>query len=560
MAKKLLLPQDDPQAKQQRQQYLKKMRQIYEYQFNFWGNIAQLKKLHLREWNEPILFLIILVKLVLFLPILMGTYLKKLIKGYPFKDYQDYFFFKCFPYPNREFVDDFNNDVYFGLQRVAGVNPVAIQRLSTEENLLPENFEEVKSVVSKLTDQSYEEALQEGRLYITNYQMLQVIADNLKQVDGTPTQYTTDPVALYYCQQNRDGLLRPLAIQLSVSSPTSITNPIYTPADGQHWLMAKNYVQTADVVMMITWTHATRTHYVMESIIIASYRNLAQNHPLFPLLYPQFRGTLFFDHILKFFRPEKNSEIPLVASTLPGKEKTLLEFIGQGMRTFHFQDMAFPNDIKNRNMEDPKLFYPYRDDGKLVWDAIHEFVSEYVRVYYKSDRDVVEDFELQAWGEEIGGSLEEKKFGVPGFPTKFNTIDEVVETVVNIIFIATAQHSAIHYGQYQYLAYVPNMPLSVYAPPPKNSEGFMFKKDLIKLLPTFSHTMIQSFAFYINNVKVERIGQYKLSMFDGRSNDIIKKYQEKLQEISNEINSRNQKRIFPYILMDPQNIPSSIVA
>ncbi|MDJ0576770.1 MAG: lipoxygenase family protein [Xenococcaceae cyanobacterium MO_234.B1] len=260
--------------------------------------------------------------------------------------------------------------LYFGLQRVAGVNLVAIQRLSTEENLLPENFEDVKSVVNKLTDQTYEEALEEGRLYITNYQMLQMMSENLKEVDGIPTQYTTDPVALYYRQENWDGLLRPLAIQLSVTQPTSLTNPIYTPADGQHWLMAKNYVQTADAVVFTTWTHGARNHYLIESIILASYRNFAKNHPLLALLYPQFRGTL------------------------------------------------------------------------------------------------------------------------------------------------------VHYGQYQYLAYVPNMPLSLYAPPSKDFEGFMFKRDLMKLLPTFWHTIIQSFAFYINNVKVERIGQYNLSMFDSRSSQL----------------------------------------
>ena len=554
MVQKLLLPQDDLQGKEQRQQYFKKMRQIYEYQFNFCGSIAQLKKLRLREWNEPILFLIILVKLVLFLPILIWTYLKKLIKGYPFSDYKDYFFFAIFPYPDKQFLNDFNNDVYFGLQRVAGVNPIVIERLSTKANPLPENFEEVKSVVNKLLNQTYEEALKEGRLYITNYQMLKRMADKLKELDGKPTQYVTDPVALYYRQD--DGLLKPLAIQLRVSVPTSKTNPIYTPADGQYWLMAKAYLQTADVVDMTMSSHATRTHYLIESIIMASYRNLAKNHPVFALLYPQFRGTLFFDHFLHYFRPYKNGTVPPVAQILPGQEEVLEEFVGKSMRTYHFKDMAFPNDIKNRQMEDPNLFYPYRDDGQLVWDAIHQFVREYINIYYKSDSDVVEDFELQGWADEIGGSLAEKKCQILGFPTKFKTIDQVIEAIGNIIFIATAQHSVVHYSQYQYLAYVPNMPLSLYAPP---SEGFTLKKDLLKLLPTFKHTIIQSFAFYINNIKIERIGQYNLGMFDGRCNEIIKKYQEKLQAISKEVNARNQKRIFPYTFLDPKNIANSII-
>ena len=553
MARKLLLPQNDPQGKQQRQQYLKKMRQIYEYQFNFCGNIAQLKKLSLREWNEPIFFLIILVKLILFVPIAIWAYLKTLIKGYPFKNYRDYFFFPCFPYPNEEFLDDFNDDVHFALQRVAGINPVAIQGLSIEANPLPENFKEAKSVVNKLTNQTYEEALKDGRLYITNYQILKEMTENLKKVDGITTQYTTDPIALYYRQDN--GLLQPLAIQLYVTKPTSETNPIYTPADGKYWLMAKNYVQTADGVLAIMLVHTTHTHYTIESIIIASYRNLPPRHPLFPLIYPQFRGTLGLDHIVNYFRPYGHNQIPPVASIMPGNEEMLLKFIGEGMRTYNFKDKSFINDINKRLVEDPNLFYPYRDDGKLLWDAIHEFVREYVNIYYKSDQDVVEDFELQAWADEIGGSLEEKKCQFPGFPTKLNTIDQVIEIIGNIIFIASAHHSAIHYTMYQHLAYVPNMPLSLYAPPSINSEGL----DLMKLLATFYNTIIQSFGFYINNIKVIRIGKYNLSMFDGRSNEIIKKYQEKLQEISNEVNARNQERIFPYIFLDPKNIANSII-
>lgn len=556
MAKKLLLPQNDEQGKQQRQEYLEKMRQLYEYQFNFYGDVAQLKKLRLREWNEPRLFLILIVKLVLFIPIAIWTFIKKLVLGFPFKNYQDYFLSPCFPYNDKNFVNDFNKDVHFALQRVAGINPIMIERLS-QENPLPENFQEAKSVVNKLVDKTYEEALDEGRLYVTNYEVLKEMTENLKEVDGVTTQYVTDAIALYYRQD--DGLLKPLAIQLSVTKPTSDTNPIYTPEDGKHWLMAKFYLQTADAVVAIILTHTTHTHYLIESIILATRRNLPPNHPLFALLCPQLKGTLWLDHIVHYFRPFKNNKIPPVASIVPSKEETSLKYIGEGMRTYNFKDKAFPNDIKKRDMDDPNLFYPYRDDGKLLWDAIHEFVREYVNVYYKSDRDVQEDFELQSWADEIGGSLKEGKCQITGFPTQLNSIDEVVATVGNIIFLATAHHSAIHYTLYQNISFVPNMSLSAYAPPSTNLKSPLSQPDLMKLLPNFYNTVIQSFSFYINNMIVERIGEYDLSVFGDQSREVVKKYQAKLEEISKEVNSRNQKRTYPYIYLDPKNIANSIV-
>jgi arachidonate 15-lipoxygenase len=39
--------------------------------------------------------------------------------------------------------------------------------------------------------------------------------------------------------------------------------------------------------------------------------------------------------------------------------------------------------------------FPYRDDGRLIWSIIEEWVSNYVKAFYKSDADVAKDTELQ---------------------------------------------------------------------------------------------------------------------------------------------------------------------
>ena len=129
MTTRLSLPQKDIPGKEKRQKYLEKMRQIYEYQFNFEGNVAQLNKLSLRDWNEPVLFLIIFIKLILFIPMAIGACLKELIKGYPFPKYQDFSLLFLFPFRNKNFVNDFNEDDYFGLQRVAGINPLTVEKV-----------------------------------------------------------------------------------------------------------------------------------------------------------------------------------------------------------------------------------------------------------------------------------------------------------------------------------------------------------------------------------------------------------------------------------------------
>ena len=565
MSIQLLLPQHDQQRKKQREQYLKEMRELYAYQLTYKGNIATINKIPKQQEFSLNYNLHAMAKLLSLLASLPRLILA-LFKRYPYQTVKDYVFFNEASYPDREFLNNFKQDVYFGLQRVAGINPVLIKGLTTNSPL-PENFK-AQDVVSLLTQQTYQEALQDGRLYIADYSMLKPLADSLTEVAGYK-RYVTTPIALYYRQDN--GLLQPLAIQLYATKPTDSTNPIYTPKDDKDWLMAKTYVQTADGTHQELWTHATRIHYVMESIIMCTYRNLDRHHPLFPLLYPHLKYTLRVNSTPLFEPPSPDGKIPSFGKMFACDNDALVKFMGQGMRTYNFKEMAFPNDIKNRNMEDPELYYPYRDDGKLIWEAIHKFVREYINLYYKSDQDVIEDFELQGWGKEIGGdhkeySEKEPNCGVPSFPTQFNTINEVIETIGNILFIATGHHSCVHFAQYQYAGYVPNMPFSGYTPPSKNFS----KEDEMKLFPPLGTLAVlnkfkpngmafyQSFIFSFTNFKVNRIGEYDLKMFDGRPNEIIKKYQADLNEISSEIAKRNQKRTFPYSLMDPKEIPNGV--
>lgn len=45
--------------------------------------------------------------------------------------------------------------------------------------------------------------------------------------------------------------------------------------------------------------------------------------------------------------------------------------------------------------------YPFAHDGLLIWNVLHEWFAAYVALYYKSDDDVADDEELQAWWNEI---------------------------------------------------------------------------------------------------------------------------------------------------------------
>ena len=574
MTREVLLsrPKAEQPTKQAKDRYFEKMRSLYTYDMNsdyasFNGNIAcltatGLKKLYL-TLPSPKLAILTIYKLLMIGIAGVYAWLKSLIKGYPFPSFKDYYFF-FFKRADKQYIENFLDDTYFGLQRVSGANPTWIRGLNTakDHNLL-EDFP-IAEVVKNLTGKTYEQALEEKRLYLADYSILKVMVDNLKKLPDGRQQYTTNPIALFYRQD--DGLLKPLAIKLYGTETVSKQNPLFTPEHGNHWTMAKFYVQNADLIVQNCWTHSVRTHYLIGSLLLGTYRNLSPEHPLFILLKPHWQDTLAVNASIRFYRPmHKGEPIPLFGAALPCTQDTLGDFFGQGIRSYSFQKMAFPEDIKSQQLEDPDLFFPYRDDGKLIWEAIEEFVSKYVRLYYSSDRDVIEDQELQTWGAEIGGDIAEDKMGIPDFPMQFQTVDQVIEAVRNIIFLATAQHNCVHYSLYKYVAFAPNMPFSLMAPPNTNLDEPISEADLSKLMPPLKNVLVQSLGFYLNFIQANQLGDYQLSQFEPQAQQLIKEYKAKLNAITTEIESRNQQRtkhgqksMLRYDLMNPKHIANSI--
>ena len=78
---------------------------------------------------------------------------------------------------------------------------------------------------------------------------------------------------------------------------------------------------------------------------------------------------------------------------------------------FSFADYARALDnLRKRGVDDPQKlpYYPYRDDGRLIWDCLGNYVKDYLAIYYLSDEDVVGDYELQDWAKQLSGDLDSR--------------------------------------------------------------------------------------------------------------------------------------------------------
>lgn len=101
--------------------------------------------------------------------------------------------------------------------------------------------------------------------------------------------------------------------------------------------------------------------------------------------------------------------------------------------------------------------YPYAVDGLEIWSAIKTWVTDYISLYYPSDSAVATDPELQSWWTEIRKVGHGDKKDEPWWP-QMSTIADLVNSATTIIWVASALHAAVNFGQYPYAGFLPNRP------------------------------------------------------------------------------------------------------
>jgi arachidonate 15-lipoxygenase len=568
------LPQNDPDP-QQRQNYLRKNREAYVFDTEYLSPLPLLKDLPKEEdllKNDPFDALQFFrrrvesesYKFILKLAAKVHSFID------PFDNIQDYEdLFTALPlsdsshagYELFELLDKpkviktYQNDNAFAEQRLSGANPAVVRRLRGSEEL-PISFSEKLDELQKLYGISLNlsEELAKGNLYLTDYTVLPAIkGGEFKEEGQTKKKFLPRPMALFSWRSDRNGEqggLEPVAIQLEVP-----TGALFTPFDQPtDWFLAKLYVQIADGNHHEMITHLGRTHFVMEPIAVVTARQLAPNHPLSMLLRPHFRYMLGLNSRGRDKLINKDGPVDhLMAGTLAES----LQLLTEDYKTYwSFDQFAFPIEIKNRGMADTEAtpHYPYRDDGMLVWEAIEKYVGKYLQIYYKTPEDICQDKELQAWAQEM---VSESGAKVKGFPASFQDLNSLIQVVTNIIFTCGPLHAAINTPQYEYMAFVPNMPLAAYQPVPQKGHS---QKELLQFLPPQGQAieqlgMIRTLSAY----KVDQLGYYKKEDFtDPEALAVIQQFQQNLNYVEAKIDEKNRSRTVPYPFFKPSQLLNSI--
>lgn len=176
------------------------------------------------------------------------------------------------------------------------------------------------------------------------------------------------------------------------------------------------------------------THAAIEPFVIATNRQLSVLHPIHKLLHPHFRDTMNINALARQILI--NAGGVLENTVFPAKFS--MEMSSHGLRLL---------------IED----YPYAVDGLEIWSAIEKWVHDYCTYYYPNDGLIQGDTELQAWWSEIRNVGHGDKKNEPWWP-KMQTLSDLTQSCTIIIWVASALHAAVNFGQYQYAGFLPNRP------------------------------------------------------------------------------------------------------
>lgn len=306
-------------------------------------------------------------------------------------------------------------------------------------------------------------------------------------------------------------------------------------------------------------SHLGLTHLLTEPFVLATYRQLDPQHPLYVLLAPHFAGTLFINYEAQTTLIVNGGPVD---DLLTGTIESGRALSANAVKAVKYNQSFLPATLVARGVADREALpdYPYRDDALRLWNEIHTWVQDYTAIYYPSEGDVTGDYELQAWVQELvtAGHIQDIGEQPAGAPAAIATRAYLARLLTQIIFTASVQHAAVNFPQQSIMAFTPAMPLAAYAPFPAAS-GQPATQVLDVLPPLQRGLLQQAVGEALGGIHYTVLGQYSGELALIQVQDALLAFQGRLRALERTINAENQLGLrTPYTTLLPSLIPQSI--
>ena len=458
-------------------------------------------------------------------------------------------------YLNYDYANSITiTDEAFCDYRLSGPNPSVI-RPATSSDL------GTLGLNSNITLQN---KVSQKQLFFVDYSSIVQYSQNTAVVPGVP-KYVMGSRALF---QQVGKSLAPVCIQLIGKSGQK--KLFYPDGPGGRtdfsWEMAKAVFQSNDADYHEVFTHLGKTHLVVEVFLVATFRRLPPFHAVRRLFEPHFLGTAFINDAADRALVNDGGLVDqLVSLNTPEVRRDVAAVVDR----FTSQDMRFPSRIQARKMDEasiPNLDYPYRDDGMLHWNAMLNWITNYINVFYADDNAVASDADLRGWIQELTSPTGGNVTWLNSFQF---TRQWLVDVMTSVIFIGSVEHAAVNFPQRPLMQFTPAFPLAIHANETTCFKNAPSQSDYLSLLPPLSTAVKQAMTGQLlGGIHHTTLGGYFVQnplwlALVGFSDTLtltsaLTTYQTDLDSVTSVINQRNSVWRTPYPFMIPENVPLGI--
>jgi arachidonate 5-lipoxygenase len=294
----------------------------------------------------------------------------------------------------------------------------------------------------------------------------------------------------------------------------------------------------------------------MESVVVCANRQLSPSHPIFRLLAPHF---LYLIAINSAAVEQLTAPGAWVDQAMQIGHVGMFNIIRRKWATWDVkEDGNLLKNLKKREVDDETALphYHYRDDAKLLWNAISEYVAEIVDNVYDTEDKLVSDLELQNFAAELSSP---ESAGIKGVPEKFTSTDDLKEVLTVFVFTASVQHAAVNFGQYDEYGFSPNYPASIRTERPK-TKAPLTEQDIVDALPTKEQMLkVILVTKLLSSKATDSLGYFEMEYsLEPQSQRALHHFRENLKTAGDVIDARNDKRANKYTYLHPREVPNAI--
>ncbi|VUC24540.1 unnamed protein product [Clonostachys rosea] len=495
-------------------------------------------------------------------------------------------------------LPDWYSDRRFAEQSFTGTNPTSIEKVS--KALLDEFIAAAKSGKYEFWAH-YLAAADLNVLFVQDTRYFREAAgvkpndELLHKEKSSDKNWACAAVSLY--ELHSDGKLHPIAIvcdyKTSMANSVTIFNKRKGPDDTSinqetdwPWRYAKTCAQVSDWFRHEVGVHLTRAHMIEEALIVATHRQIPEEHIVFKILQPHWYKTLSLN------AAARETLVPQLIKDLVGfSPDQTSRYVCYEFENFNFVENYVPEDLKRRGFpdsseglsDDKYKNYAYAKNMVSMWSSIRGYVEKMLKTQYNEsvpqfmgktlDEMVVGDNYIQEWCYEV-----QNKGWIKTFPT-IQTFDQLCDAVTMCIHIAAPFHTAVNYLQNFYQSFVLAKPSALcHALPKSLTELLKYEeKDLMQALPCGRQRewllsvqipwLLSSQVASERSLKSFALSQWRIH-FKGQSNldkdiaEISKEFYEDLQRLDVEFaqtSNNMDKGSVPYMVLDPDNTAVSIL-